>query len=91
MSIAPGTATIFCRACLDNPRMINGNDDFGIVDAILFTSRSMNGTSMISASLRFCKRETTLYEGVYDVAANVPFFSLTSRCDLTFRAGCCIP
>ena len=71
MTVAPGTVTIFCRACLDNPRTITGNDNFGVVDALLFTSRIINRTSIISSSLRFSKRETVLDEGVYDIAANV--------------------
>ena len=71
MTVAPGTVTIFCRACLDNPRTITGNIDFGVVDALLFSSHIIDRTSIISSSLRFSKRETILDEGVYDITANV--------------------
>lgn len=71
MTAAPGTVTIFCRACLDNPRSVTGNDNFGVVDALLFTSRIINRTSIVSSCLRFCNREPFLHEGVYDIAANV--------------------
>ena len=70
MSVAPGLVTIFCRACLDNPRSVYNNHNFGVVDAVFFSSRLINHTSIVSSSLRFNKRDSNLHEGVYDITAN---------------------
>ena len=70
MPVAPGLVTIFCRACLDNPRSVNGDLHFGVVDAIFFSSRLINHTSTVSSSLRFNKHDSILHEGVYDVTTN---------------------
>ena len=38
MPVAPGLVTVFCRACLDNPRLVHDNHNFGVVNAIFFSS-----------------------------------------------------
>jgi hypothetical protein len=67
----PGTFSVSCQACLENPRAIAGEDKFGNVEAILFASRAVNHTCMIPCSLRFSLHEGSLCEGIYDISANV--------------------
>ena len=71
----PGLITIFCRACLDNPRSVASDDEHGIIDALFFTSRIMNHSSMVSSVLRFCRRRANIHEGVYDISANASRFT----------------
>ena len=81
MAVAPGLVTIFCRACIDNPRAVNVNSNFGLVDALFFSSRMIDYTSTVYSSLRFDKRPTFLHEGVYDITANArfPLFHIYKR------------
>ena len=60
---------MFCWACLDNP-CNTSNDDYGIVDAIFFTSQVMDHTSMVSSTLPFCWCPSKLHKGIYDISAN---------------------
>ncbi|KAN0128310.1 hypothetical protein V8E53_013894 [Lactarius tabidus] len=67
----PGRFTVSCRACLENPRVIGDEGKFGEVDALIFTSKVVNHTSMVACSLRFCRSDGALRDGVYDISANV--------------------
>lgn len=67
----PGSFNIFCRACLENPCLVDEGSKMGIVDALIFTSRVVDHSSMVVCSLRFCVGECALREGIYDIFANV--------------------
>lgn len=70
MALSPGNFTMCCRACLENLRVFDGNDNFGVVDAILFASRAVNHSCIVVSSLRFYRPACAFREGVYDITAN---------------------
>ncbi|KAN0134097.1 hypothetical protein V8E53_008102 [Lactarius tabidus] len=66
----PGSFMLCCRASLEHPRRLCEEDKFGVIDALIFASRAVNHSSMISCTLRFPLGENTLNEGIYDICAN---------------------
>jgi hypothetical protein len=70
----PGSFNISCRACLENPHLLVEGGKIGSVDALLFGSRAVNHTSIVTCFLHFYQGEAELRDGVYDISANVRYF-----------------